>query len=350
MSDPMMIIFTIRQALPPLEAAITFGAALFALSWVVPRRIVSLPPSGRRGATLVWAGVAGSVFVVAVATAVSWIAASSQDVSGFDGWWRRPAPLVAAAIVVAVAGIALRAVPLPAPGERAIAPRRPWNAFAPRTLVWITGILAGVLALTALWQIAIATTAPEDGTFIGNVPEHTDLPIYMPFNSGFGYIGGVGWPNQLAMLIALACAGAAFVVALRADANRPMLARSSASSIRVERELTARMFTLILFGGLVTTLGAEWMHAGSIGQATVGLDQEWIAEDVSTTRVYVGSGYDAFARPMNLLGYFLQAAGVAFLLRLAVDTARAARAAGRARVASSGIDPVGQDAPVGTAR
>ena len=322
------------QDLLPLEVAITFGLVLFALSWVRPRRMVSLPQTGRRTATLIWAGVAGSLLVVVVATAVSAIAVSTPDVSGYNGWWRRPAPLFAATLVVAAAAAALRRMPLPAPGERSIVPRRPWHAFASRTLLWISGITATLLALTAVWQTAIARTAPEDGPFFGNVPDYTALPIYMSFNSGYGYLSGAGWPNYLATLVALALACTVFFATLHTDANRPVFARSTASSVRSERELTVRLFTFILLGGLITTLGAVWMHTGSSGQALVGLDEQWVSNNQAYARILVAGGYDAIARPMNLLGYALQAGGVAFLLRLSVDTARAALATRRSRLAT----------------
>ncbi len=104
--------------------------------------------------------------------------------------------------------------------------------------------------------------------------------------------------------------------------------------MRSERELTARLFTFILLGGLITTLGAVWMHTGSSGEALVGLEEQWVSGDQSYARIFVAGGYDAIARPMNLLGYALQASGVGSLLRVSVDTARAALAARRSRAAT----------------
>jgi hypothetical protein len=334
----LSVLRAIKDFLPSPEVALTLGLILFALSWVRPQRIITLLPTGYRGALLAWAGILGSLLVVLVATVVSAIAVASyaHPTSGFDGWWRRPAPLFAAAVVVAIAAIALRRSPLPAPGERAIAPRRPWNAFVSRALLWISGITAVLLAVTALWQSFIGVSAPKDGPFFGNVPVPTDLPIFMTFNSRYGFVAGAGWPNYLPTLIVLALACVVFVVVLRTDANRPLFARSSAPSLRIERELTARLFTYILLGALITTLGAVWMHAGSIGQGMVGLDQPWDAADAEP--VYVGSGYYAIARPTNLLGHLLQAAGVAFLLRLAVDTARAAFTTRRGLVATPDLE------------
>ncbi|KJC64881.1 hypothetical protein [Agreia bicolorata] len=326
----LSLLITIKNLIPPPEIALTLGVVLFALSWIRPRRIISLPRAGARTVLLAWVGIAGSLLVVVIATIVSAIAVASyaHPTSGFDGWWRRPVPLFIATVVVAIAALALRRMPLPAPGERAIAPRRPWHSFVSRMLLWISGIAAALLAVTALWQGAIGVSAPKGAQFLGNVPVPTDLPIFMTFNSGYGFVAGTGWPNYLPTLVVLAVAAVVFVVALRTDANRPLFARSWASSVRAERELTARVLTFILLGGLITTLGAVWMHAGSIGQGMIGLTDVRLNEgldgsDPSAEPVLIGSGYYAIARPMNLIGHFLQAAGVAFLLRLAVDTARA---------------------------
>jgi len=76
------------------------------------------------------------------------------------------------------------------------------------------------------------------------------------------------------------------------------------------------------------------LHTGSSGQALVGLDEQWVSGDQSSPRIFVAGGYDAIARPMNLLGYALQAGGVAFLLRVSVDTARAALATRRSHAAT----------------
>jgi hypothetical protein len=315
----------VKQLLP-LEVALTFGLGLFALSWVRPRRIVSLPERGFRRSVLVWAGVAGAFAIVATATVTSALNVGVYDASGYDGWWRRPAPLVMAILVVLAAALAMRRVPVPAPGERAISPQRSWSTFAPRVLLWIAATVGSLTLLTAIWQIASATTAPEDGQFFGHVPDYSPLPIYTDFNNGFGYVSGAGWPNHLASVIVLILAGLTLVVVFRADANRPILARSTAPSVRPDRESTARLFTLLMLAGLTATLGAVWMHVGSAGTSLVGVDEYWVSEDVSNTRLFIDGGYSAIARPMNLVGYVLQGAGVALALRLAVDTARSALA------------------------
>ena len=322
------LVRTIENFLP-LENAVTFGLALFALSWVRPRRTVSLPAVGYRRRAVLWAGTAGSLLVVAVATWVSAYQTPIDGGSGFDGWWRRPAPLVAATLVVAAAGLAMRRAPLPAPGERFISPRRAWHTFTPRALLWVSGITATLIAMTGLWQIAIATSAPKDSPVFGLVPEYTTLPIYMRFNCGYGYVAGAGWPNHLPTLIAIAGASAVLVVALRADVNRPLVARSSAPSARAERSSTARLLGLILLAGLLTTLGAVWMHTGFAGTSAIGLDVRGLSESHADTLLITGN-YGAIARPMTLTGYLLQGTGVAFALRIAVDTMRGAHLTRRA--------------------
>ncbi|WP_146078534.1 MULTISPECIES: hypothetical protein [unclassified Rathayibacter] len=316
----------VYQLLSAVAAPVTFGLICFVLSWVYPRRIVSLPTSGRRTSTLTWAGVAGALLVIVVAFVVH--VSTPADTTGFEGWWRRPAPLLVAALVVTVAMFLVRREPLPAPGEAAVAPQRRWNEFASRPLLWVGAVIAALLALTSVWQTVIATSAPADAFFLGNVPEHTTLPIYMPFNANYGYIAGVGWPNYLATLITLVLAVAALVLALRTDANRPLRARSTATSVRPERELTARLFTLLLLGGLITTLGAVWMHAGDIGTIIVGVEGQTTADG---NLIYVGSAYRAFAQPLLYAGFLGQGIGIALLLRVATDTLRSAAALRRAR-------------------
>jgi hypothetical protein len=310
--------------LPPLEVASTFGLVFFVLSWAFPRRLVALPSAAGRRSILIWTGTAGSLLVVAGATVASALAARRENIvySGVDGWLGRPAPLLLATFVVAVAALVLSRSALPVPGDRAIVPRRSWLVFAPRPVLWVAAAAAILVALTALWQTAIATVAPDDGRFIGRVAEHSNLPIYMRFNQAYGYIAGVGWPNYLATLIALGIAVIVLIAALKSDANRPVSARTTMSGVRVDREQTARLLSLVLLGGLVTTLGAVWMHAGSIGEVSVGFEEDWVSDDMSLPRLYVGGGYDAFAGPMNLAGYGLQGIGVALLLRIAVDTVR----------------------------
>ncbi|ROR79994.1 hypothetical protein SAMN06295974_1888 [Plantibacter flavus] len=319
----LTFLLTIENLLP-LEVALTFGFALFALSWLYPRRILSVPQVERRRSTLLWVGVVGPLLVVVAATVASALAASTWDWSGYDGWWRRPLPLLVAAVVVAAAGFTLGRSPQPKPTDRAVAPQRSWSAFAPQRLLVVAAACAAVIVIVAGWQVSIAVSAPADGPFFGQVPHYTTLPIYMSFN-GFGYVPGAGWPNHAATFLVLGIAAAMLVVTLRADANRALPVRSAAPTATVDRKAAARLLTLILLAGLVATLGAVLMHVGTSGLSTVGLDEEWVSENVSITKLSITGGYRAIAEPLNLTGYALQGAGVALALRIAADTLRSRR-------------------------
>ena len=313
----------------PWEVAIIPGLVLFAVSLLFPRRIVSLPTEGSRRRTLLWAGTIGPCIVVVVASITSTMNLLIFDASGFDGWWRRPAPLIAAVMALMITAWILNKEPVPAPGQRAIAPRRRWFAFTSTPLLWGTGITGTLLVVTTLWQIMIATSAPESGPFVGRILEYTSLPIFMSFNGSNGYAPGAGWPNHLATFLAVVLACVALFTVSRADANRPIPVRASVRMIRMHRESAARLMGLIVFAGLITTLGAVWMHTGLSGQTLVGYDQQWVSDDVSYPTTYIGGSYSGIAREMNLTGYLLQGVGVALALRTAVDTARAYRSGAR---------------------
>ncbi|MBL3698573.1 hypothetical protein [Leucobacter luti] len=310
----------------PIEVALTLGLAFFALSWVVPRRLVSLPSRERRASALTWLGICGSLALLAVATGTSWLGyrAGVVDASGFDGWWRRPAPLLAAALVVALGAAVLSREPRPAPGERALAPRRHWWAFTPRAPLWTAIGAAGVLALTAGWHTLIGVSAPAGANRFGIVPEATDLPVYFTVLGGSGYAAGAGWPNHLVTLLAIGAAAAALCTALAADANRPASARVSAADTRAERTATARMMVLLVLGGLLLTLGAVCAFIGFAGDRSIGIDLIMAPADPDALPVFGGSDYQAFAPLMHRGGYVIQGLGAALLLRLAVDTVRAA--------------------------
>lgn len=311
---------SVFDALPPRELAITFGVILFACSWVAPRRWVSLRGAGSRVTPVVLAGTAGALSVVAVATASSWwnLQIATADPAGFSGWWSRPAPLVAATVVIVITGLSLGFHRRP---STTFAPRRSWHDFTSPAMIWTLLVIAAVALLTALWHSVIATRAPAAAPLFGNVPDHTDTRIFLDFNNGYGYVAGAGWPNHLATIVAVIVAVIALVLALQADANRPFTADASAPTIRVERQSTAKIIVLIMIGGFLSTLGALWMHIGFTGEIIVGLDSERDIDAQPTT--FLATGYADIAAPMNLAGHLIQGAGTALLLRLAVDTLRA---------------------------
>lgn len=335
----MDIVFWIRSLLLPvrevfpIEAASTLGLLLFGLSWVQRRSIVALP-QGRRRSTLGTIGIAGAAAVLAVGTAASYVSAANP-ITGWGGWWLRPAPLLAVALALVIFTVMLRREPLPAPGERAIAPRRHWWSFAPSPLLWTTGITAALLLLTATWQTAIGVPLPKDGDTYGVGPTVHGPPAYMELQHGFGYVWGAGWPNHALTLIALALSGAALVLVLSGDANRPVFARVTAAEVRQDRAATARIVTLIALGGALLTLGAVWAFIGFNGDRFVMLGEP---DANGAADAMIGSRYQDFAGILHLGGYLVQGLGAALLMRLAVDTWRELRA-GRRRATSLSGDP-----------
>ncbi|QIM17009.1 hypothetical protein G7067_12305 [Leucobacter insecticola] len=186
----------------PVEIALTLGVVIFAISLLRWRPIVTLPTRARHSA-LAGIGIAGPLFVLAVATAAEWLS-MTDSFTRTGGWWQRPAPLFAAALVVAVSALALRSSPLPAPGERAISPRRRWWVFTPRTPLWVSIGIAALLLLTTAWHTAIGVSMPEGANRYGVGPENDGLPSFMRMQGDMGYIWGAGWPNHLATLLILA--------------------------------------------------------------------------------------------------------------------------------------------------
>lgn len=331
--DPLSwLVFMLRNVagIFPIEVAPTLGVLFFALSWVVPRRIVTLPQSARRAKFLTRFGTIGALAILAVATFSSWLGYlySFPDRSGFDGWLRRPAPLFAATAVVVVGACLLSREPRPAPGERGLAPRRPWWSFAPRVPIWTAAVIAAILVATTAWHALIGVSAAADANRFGNVPDQTQLPVYFEVLGGSAYVAGAGWPNHLATLLAVGTAAAALIAALAADANRP-LGRLSAAGTSDERTATARTMVFLILGGLLLTLGAVWAHIGFAGDRSIGLDLIIEPADPDSAPIFVGSDYQAFAPLIHKGGYVIQGLGAALLLRLAVDSIRAARAARR---------------------
>lgn len=309
-----------RLPAPDVTAILVVGIALFAVSWIRPRRIVALP-DGRRRRTLTVVGVGGSVLVLAAATTANILIASLApgDATGYSGWWMRPLALGAVVLVLSGALAAVASEPRPLPGARAFTTQRRWQEAAPRGFAAAALAVAGTLGVTVMWQMAIATTPPQDGNFYGRTGAYVDLPIWMSFNNGTGYVSGVGWPNHLATAIALVGAAVIYCLVLIVDARRPLREAEPATVSKLRRSATARILMVLTLAGVLATFGAVWSFVGFTGRIVVGLG------DGLQPDIVLGTGYAAFAQPMQLIGLAAQAVAVAVLLRLVVDTVRAAR-------------------------
>ena len=329
--DPISLIWRIKE-LFPLEVALTLGIVFWAVSWCWPRRIITLPTAGSRVRFLTRLCIWGGITVLTVGTLSSFLVMRRYfpEITGFDGWWQRAAPLLAAAAVVAVSAAVLARTPRPLPGERAIAPHRRWWAFAPLPALWIAAGAGALTLLTALWHTLIGVSAPADGLLFGNVPAtETDLPVFFRAFGGVAYIAGAGWPNHLCTILAVGVAAVALILVLRADSNRPSPVSVSPGDVRAERSATARLLTLIVLGGVLLTLGALWAHVGFAGTVIAGSDFVSGDRDAPVRPadlVFLGTDYQAIAGPMARAGYLVQGLGAALLLRLVSDTIRAARA------------------------
>ncbi len=324
--------------MPVIEAPILVGLALFALTWLSRGPWVTLPGDTHRRLLLTRIGIWGSLSIVAVATTVGLVAAfAGYDPTGVAGWWRRPAPVIAAALVIGVAALLLAREPLPAPGERAIMPRRHWWSFAPKGQLWLAIGSAVLLALTSVWQGFTTTLLPTGAQMIAHPTSDGGrmiIPVapserILPDGPFVDNPSGGGWLNNGVTLAVLAILFAILITALAQDANRPIPARSSAPSIRESREATAKILVALALGGTIITLGMLWMFVGYLGgwQVTVeasndaapGLPQDELGL-ISLTPDFAG-----FAGIFRFGGWFLQGVGVALLLRLAVDIWRTNR-------------------------
>lgn len=335
--DTLIWLLHSAKELFPVEIALTLGTVFFALSWIRPRSTIRLPSRKQAALPLFLWGIVSALLLLGIGTTTSWIAASDPMHVDWDAWWQRPLPLFATAALLLAVVLPLRLAGVPAPGRRAITPRRRWWEFTPRTLLWITAITGALGLLTAGWQILIGVSAPSDGDRygIGSIP--TDLPAFGRFQEGMGYYWGAGWPNHLLTLIALLLCAIALPLALGAGANRPAPVEALAAEVRESREAAARILTLVALGGILLTLGAVWAFVGFVGEIIVGVDGLAASPGELVT---IGTGYRDVARPLHWAGYIVQGIGAALLMRLAVDLIRSfvsrRRAEARA-VASSAV-------------
>ncbi|MBL3686456.1 hypothetical protein D3248_05750 [Leucobacter zeae] len=337
--------------MPIIETPIIIGLVLFSLSWLRRNPWVSLPRDARRRSVLAGVGFWGAIAIAAVAGTVGCIAAfSGYEPSGVAGWWRRPAPMAAAALVIGIAAMLLARHPLPAPGERAISPRRSATAFAPKGRLWLLLGAAALLGITSVWQGCTTSLLPNGAQMVGRPTENggtlitavPDTDRVLPVGPFVDTPAGGGWLNNGVTLAVLVVLIAVLLLALSGDANRPIHARTSAPGITEDRQRTAKLFVLLALGGVLITLGMLWMYVGYLGGWSVTL--EATNENASGLPsdevgfVSLAPSFAAFASSLRFGGWFLQGVGFALLLRIAVDARRSNRHESRREEASGAAE------------
>lgn len=319
-----------------LSHPLMLGTLFFSLSWIAPRRTVLLAGTPQRRQALLWLGIAGSALILLVVSLMSTttiLARLSIDATGAS-----PAPtlladtlhrisaLTSTVLVLAIAVLALRRDPPPAPGLRAIAPRLPWYNYAPRAALRIGATAAVLLACTSVWQGALSRNSEFLEAFKGGpLSAQTVAPPSV-----------FGWGIHAPVIVLLALLVIVLILALAADANRPRSAVASAQEVRAARGSAASLLCRIALSGLLLGLGTVWLQSSE--QLIVVSASETSSDGSSSgMSLFIGDS-GGLIELLHILGFTIQGIGAALLLRLAADTWRAGRTLKRLHRAD-GPDP-----------
>lgn len=283
------------------------GVALFALSWVFMRPWFNAPLSHSQQQLVRRVGIGGSTTVLVAVVIlgaynhfVGW-----RFVMDAWGWIDRSVLLFVTAAILVGAVFWLRGRELEKP--RTIGPRRAWHSLTHQSLLWLNAAMAAGITGLSIWQVSLSN--------------RTELPILgSDRRTVTGFAGApqhaFDWITHAPTLVALASIAALYVWALAANAAAPSQSVSALKAI-------ARLISFVVLGGLTLGLGAN------LGHVWTPADWVTLTEGFGTGQPgwYLGSnwiGVTIFAQ--EYAGPFIQAVGVAFLLRLASESYRWLRA------------------------
>lgn len=312
----------------PAAGSLLFALLCFMLTWLVPRpwfkqsgtrfQVHFTRTVGFMGALL----IATTVLVTGVSQIVWPLYMLEEDF----GWLYRSGPLLATALAVLLAALLLRRSSRNEMASRNVSPYYSWHSFVPRSILWLSAALVVVIAAIAIWQ----------GSIPGNPRE---LPVLTSLDPDeMRYIGGgaiapesaFSWATNAPVLVTLTVLVVVCVWAFNMNASR------TAVSWR-ERNVTARLLSLITFCGLLLGLGMVLVN--------VWVPAEWTAQVEESDGLggwYLGSHKTGLKIFAHQLGWSIQGIGLALLARIALEAARATKKVRQASVEESSFTLHGQ--------
>ena len=312
MPDSEMYWFILRYS--PFVRTLLLTLGLFAATWFWRRNWFRHGVSRDTGTGLWRLGAAGAVLLCIVQGALGFWNALGFDLFGAYHdphvmGWHRSATLIVTALVVASLAMTLhrsRRVTTQPPFTMVV-PRRSWYH---EISAWWLGVLSALTALIACIAVWQARTSGEV----------TELPIFGTDETQptYGSLGAppaaFGWISNILVLLALGALVAGVIWALHANSRIRTLGRTV-------RQAQALLVVLVTCSGLLFGVSAVFLHAW--------VPAEWIINIEPTPRTrhqFMGSHYDGLIDVLHQVSWYVQAVGIALLLRVAVDASRTARA------------------------
>lgn len=298
------------------------GVTLFGLSWLVLRPWFNVPLSPAEQQFVRRCGIGGSTALLAAVVALGayhhffgW-----HSILNSWGWIDRSGILIVTAAILAVAVFSLRVKKSEQP--RTMGPRRAWHSLTHQSLLWLNAAVAAGIASVIIWQVSLSnpTELPILGSDRRTATGFAAAPLH-----------AFDWITHAPTLVALVVVAALSIWALAINAAGPRQSIASQKSV-------ARLISFVTLGGLILGLGANLGH--------IWAPAEWVTLidgfETGQPGWYLGSnwsGFVVFAREQA--GYWIQAIGLAFLLRLASESYRWLRSSKRQPAAKTRLVEVG---------